>query len=95
MTEPSKAQTIDGELPRHCAYTLPGVVLALGAEHWSLLKDTYELLSTDMQVIVVSYKLHRMIYIITYNSGYLSSGFLYNELVRKLSFSFMFVATKI
>lgn len=50
MTEESKAKTIDGELPRHCAYTMPGVVLALGAEHWSLLKDTYELLSTDMQV---------------------------------------------
>ena len=50
MTEENKAKTIDGELPRHCAYTIPGVVLALGAEHWSLLKDTYELLSTDMQV---------------------------------------------
>lgn len=50
MTEENKAKTIDGELPRHCAYTMPGVVLALGAEHWSLLKDTYELLSTDMQV---------------------------------------------
>jgi len=49
MTEASKVQTIDAELPRHCAYTLPGVVLALGADHWPLLKDTYELLSTDMQ----------------------------------------------
>ena len=49
MTEPSKAQTIDGDLPRHCAYTLPGVVLALGSENWSLLRDTYVHLSTDMQ----------------------------------------------
>merc|ERR1711962_946394 len=34
MTEPSKAQTIDGELPRHCAFTLPGVALALGRNNW-------------------------------------------------------------
>ena len=51
MTEPSKAQTIDGELSRHCAFTLPGVVLALGRENWNCLKDIYNLLSSDMQVI--------------------------------------------
>ena len=50
MTEPSKAQTIDGELPRHCAFTLPGVVLALGRDNWHCLKETYDDLSTDMQV---------------------------------------------
>lgn len=49
MTEPSKANTIDGDLPRHCAYTLPGVVLALGRENWHLVRDTYVDLSTDMQ----------------------------------------------
>lgn len=49
MVEPSKAQTIDGELPRHCAFTLPGVALALGRHNWHCLKDTYECLSTDMQ----------------------------------------------
>jgi len=49
MTEPSKAQTIDGDLPRHCAFTLPGVVLALGRDNWNLLRDTYVHLSTDMQ----------------------------------------------
>ena len=50
MTEPSKAQTIDGELPRHCAFTLPGVALALGRNNWHCLKDTYETLASDMQV---------------------------------------------
>lgn len=49
MTEANKIQTIDGDLAKYCAYTLPGVVLALGPENWHLLKDTYELLSTDMQ----------------------------------------------
>jgi len=49
MTEPSKAQTIDGELPRHCAFTLPGVALALGRNNWHCLKDTYETLASDMQ----------------------------------------------
>lgn len=50
MTEPNKIQTIDGELPRHCAFTLPGVVLALGSDNWHILNNTYEILSTDMQV---------------------------------------------
>ncbi|XP_065675978.1 serine/threonine-protein phosphatase 4 regulatory subunit 1 isoform X2 [Hydra vulgaris] len=49
MTEPTKAQTIDGELSRHCAFTLPGVVLALGRENWNCVKDIYNLLSVDMQ----------------------------------------------
>ena len=50
MTEPSKAHTIDGDLPRHCAFTLPGVALTLGRKNWSCLKETYSSLSTDMQV---------------------------------------------
>lgn len=50
MTEPNKTQTIDGELPRHCAFTLPGVVLALGRDNWHLIKETYDVLSSDMQV---------------------------------------------
>ena len=50
MTEPVKAQTIDTELARHCAFTFPGAVLALGKENWHCLKDTYELLASDMQV---------------------------------------------
>lgn len=49
MTEPNKTQTIDGELPRHCAFTLPGVVLALGRDNWHLIKETYDVLSSDMQ----------------------------------------------
>ncbi|XP_065064452.1 serine/threonine-protein phosphatase 4 regulatory subunit 1-like isoform X2 [Rhopilema esculentum] len=49
MTEPTKAQTIDTELARHCAFTFPGAVLALGKENWQCLKDTYELLASDMQ----------------------------------------------
>ena len=50
MTEPTKAQTIDTELARHCAFTFPGAVLALGKDNWHCLKETYELLASDMQV---------------------------------------------
>ncbi len=50
MTEQTKAQTIDTELPRHCAYTFPGAVLALGKDNWHCLKETYELLASNMQV---------------------------------------------
>lgn len=49
MTEPSKTNNIDGDLPFYCAFTLPGVVLALGRENWHLLRDTYIHLSNDMQ----------------------------------------------
>ena len=52
MTEPAKAQTIDTELARHCAFTFPGAVLALGKDNWHCLKGTYELLASDMQVNV-------------------------------------------
>lgn len=54
MTEPTKAQTIDTELARHCAFTFPGAVLALGKDNWHCLKETYELLASDMQVSVCS-----------------------------------------
>lgn len=49
MTEPSKAQAIDTELAKHCAFSFPAVTLTLGAKNWRCLRDTYELLSSDMQ----------------------------------------------
>ncbi|XP_029214436.1 serine/threonine-protein phosphatase 4 regulatory subunit 1-like isoform X2 [Acropora muricata] len=49
MTEPAKAQTIDTEIVRHCAFSLPAVALTLGRKNWPCLRDTYELLSSDMQ----------------------------------------------
>ena len=50
MTEPSKAQAIDTDLAKHCAFSFPAVALTLGAKNWSCLRDTYELLASDMQV---------------------------------------------
>ncbi|KAJ7374717.1 Serine/threonine-protein phosphatase 4 regulatory subunit 1 [Desmophyllum pertusum] len=49
MTEPAKAQTIDTEIVRHCAFSLPAVTLTLGRDNWPCLRDTYELLIADMQ----------------------------------------------
>ncbi|EDO37086.1 predicted protein, partial [Nematostella vectensis] len=49
MTEPTKAQTIDTEIARHCAFSFPAVTLTLGRENWACLRDTYELLASDMQ----------------------------------------------
>lgn len=51
MTDPSRAQTVDTEIAKHCAYSLPGVALTLGRQNWHCLKDTYETLASDMQVI--------------------------------------------
>ncbi|MBN3284294.1 PP4R1 phosphatase, partial [Polyodon spathula] len=49
MTDPSRAQTVDTEIAKHCAHSLPGVALTLGRQNWHCLKDTYETLASDMQ----------------------------------------------
>lgn len=50
MTDPARAQTVDTEIAKHCAYSLPGVALTLGRQNWHCLKDTYETLASDVQV---------------------------------------------
>lgn len=50
MTDPARAQTVDTDIAKHCAYSLPGVALTLGRQNWHCLKDTYEALASDMQV---------------------------------------------
>ncbi|KAJ8400817.1 hypothetical protein AAFF_G00391710 [Aldrovandia affinis] len=49
MTDPTRAQTVDTEITKHCAFSLPGVALTLGRQNWHCLKDTYETLATDVQ----------------------------------------------
>ncbi|KAG7166228.1 Serine/threonine-protein phosphatase 4 regulatory subunit 1-like, partial [Homarus americanus] len=48
MTDPMRAETVDNELTRHCAYSLPAVALTLGRQNWPVLKDTYETLAGDV-----------------------------------------------
>ena len=50
MTDPSRAQTVDSEIARHCAFSLPGVALTLGRHNWQCLKLVYDTLASDMQV---------------------------------------------
>jgi len=49
MTDPSRAQTVDSEIAHHCAFSLPAVALTLGRNNWPLLRETYDLLASDMQ----------------------------------------------
>merc|ERR1719445_967154 len=49
MTDPSRAQTVDNDIARHCAFSFPAVALTLGRANWPLLRDTYEILANDMQ----------------------------------------------
>ena len=42
-------QTVDTELTRHCAFSLPAVALTLGRKNWGCLRDIYETLASDMQ----------------------------------------------
>ncbi len=53
MTDHSKAQTVDSDLPFFCAYSLPAVALTLGPENWRLLRPTFETLSQDLQVALL------------------------------------------
>ncbi|XP_014674064.1 PREDICTED: serine/threonine-protein phosphatase 4 regulatory subunit 1-like [Priapulus caudatus] len=49
MTQIILAQTVDTEIAKHCAYSLPAVAYTLGRCNWSCLKNTYETLASDMQ----------------------------------------------
>ncbi|XP_039720625.1 serine/threonine-protein phosphatase 4 regulatory subunit 1-like isoform X1 [Pteropus medius] len=49
MTDPARAQSVDTDIAKHCAYSLPGVALTLGRQNWHCLKDTYETLASDVQ----------------------------------------------
>lgn len=49
MIDPYYIETVDAEITRHCAYSLPAVVCTLGKEHWPLLRDLYGTLASDMQ----------------------------------------------
>jgi len=49
MIDPSRAQTVDSDIARHCAFSLPAVALTLGSANWPLLKETYVTLANDMQ----------------------------------------------
>lgn len=63
MTDPSRAQTVDMEIAKHCAYSLPGVALTLGRHNWHCLRDTYETLASDMQWKVrrtLAFSLHEL-----------------------------------
>ena len=50
MVDTTRAQTVDTEIMRHCAYSLPAVAFTLGRENWIYLKDLFETLVKDMQV---------------------------------------------
>ncbi|CAL1530665.1 unnamed protein product [Lymnaea stagnalis] len=49
MVDPSRAQTVDGEITKHCAYNLPAVAYTLGRQNWHCIKNLYERLAQDMQ----------------------------------------------
>ena len=55
MTDPARAQTVDSEIAKHCAYSLPAVAYTLGRKYWPCLRELYETLAADMQVAVVMY----------------------------------------
>ena len=50
MTDSTKSQTVDSDLPYYCAFCLPGVLLTLGFENWAVLKPTFDVLCGDLQV---------------------------------------------
>ena len=55
MVDLNKTQSVDVDLPLYCAFSFPAVLQTLGPNHWSLLKPTFDILSTDMQVSHYNY----------------------------------------
>ncbi|KAH9370604.1 hypothetical protein HPB48_010733 [Haemaphysalis longicornis] len=49
MTDPSFAQSLDPEIGRHCALSLPAVALTLGRRFWPCLRTTYQSLASDVE----------------------------------------------
>ena len=52
MVEQVHVQQVHGELPFLCAFSFPGVAITLGADHWHLMKPTFDILSQHMHVSV-------------------------------------------
>lgn len=50
MAEPSRSQTVDGDILKHCAFSLPGVAKTLGQRNWACLRQLYQHLARNMQV---------------------------------------------
>ena len=44
------SQDGDPELAPCCVFNLPAVVITLGPQHWSVLRDCYENLASSLQV---------------------------------------------
>ncbi|XP_054711715.1 serine/threonine-protein phosphatase 4 regulatory subunit 1-like isoform X2 [Uloborus diversus] len=61
MIDATWAQTIDAEIARHCAYSLPAVALTLGREYWPCLKETFDALSSDLQGFIMMWKVRRTV----------------------------------
>uniref|UniRef100_A0A915LDY7 Serine/threonine-protein phosphatase 4 regulatory subunit 1 n=1 Tax=Romanomermis culicivorax TaxID=13658 RepID=A0A915LDY7_ROMCU len=49
MVEPSRAQAVENEISRHCAFNFPAVAFTIGRKHWPMIKPTYLALANDMQ----------------------------------------------
>ena len=50
MVEQVRVQQVHNELPFLCAFSFPGVAITLGADHWHLMKPTFDILSQHMHV---------------------------------------------
>ncbi|XP_061166602.1 serine/threonine-protein phosphatase 4 regulatory subunit 1-like isoform X2 [Saccostrea echinata] len=63
MVDPSRAQTVDTEITKHCAYNLPAVAYTLGRKNWNCIKVLYDKLASDMQWKVrrtLAFSIHEM-----------------------------------
>ncbi|KAL5021325.1 hypothetical protein ScPMuIL_000480 [Solemya velum] len=63
MVDPARAQTVDSEITKHCAFNIPAVALTLGRRNWHCIKSLYETLASDMQWKVrktLAYSIHEL-----------------------------------
>eukprot|EP00118_Oscarella_pearsei_P007894 m.39663 g.39663 ORF g.39663 m.39663 type:complete len:859 (+) comp32783_c0_seq7:64-2640(+) len=63
MVDPIRVQTLDLELPLHCAFSFPAVVLTLGPERWYRIRKVYRTLVSNLQWKVrrtLAYSIHEL-----------------------------------
>jgi len=48
MSDQASAKTIDTDIAKSCAFTIPALVWALGREHWPLIRETYNRMAVHL-----------------------------------------------
>ncbi|XP_064640265.1 serine/threonine-protein phosphatase 4 regulatory subunit 1-like isoform X2 [Lineus longissimus] len=87
MADPARAQTVDTEIARHCAFSFPAVAYTLGREYWPCLRELYRSLAGDMQWKVrrsLAFSIHELAVIVGEEITARDLVPIYNDFIKDL-----------